>query len=140
MRSSIPPGVRLLDLDPRAQLEACIADINAQHGDAVCCLITGDLADRVRIVERDGQSQQEAGMSNFVRQFAARLGCLPNVELRQFVTRLHFPLIQVNRDPIAPQSGGQFFRPFPVFRSIPRIGDEDVRRRLITSRFRHFLA
>ncbi len=42
----VPPGVRLLDLDPRAQLEACIADINAQHGDAVCCLITGDLADR----------------------------------------------------------------------------------------------
>jgi 3',5'-cyclic AMP phosphodiesterase CpdA len=42
----VPPGVRLLGLDPRARLEACIADINANHGDAELCLVTGDLADR----------------------------------------------------------------------------------------------
>ncbi|MDH3594958.1 MAG: phosphodiesterase [Rhodospirillales bacterium] len=42
----VPPGVRLLGLDPRARLEACIADINANHGDAELCLFTGDLADR----------------------------------------------------------------------------------------------
>jgi 3',5'-cyclic AMP phosphodiesterase CpdA len=42
----VPPGVRLLGLDPRARLEACIADINENHGDAEFCLFTGDLADR----------------------------------------------------------------------------------------------
>lgn len=42
----VPPGTRLLGLDPRARLEACIADINARHGDAALCVVTGDLADR----------------------------------------------------------------------------------------------
>jgi len=42
----VPPGTRLLGLDPRARLEAAIADINAHHGDAELCLFTGDLADR----------------------------------------------------------------------------------------------
>ncbi len=41
----VPPGTRLLGLDPRARLEAAIADINAHHGDAELCLFTGDLAD-----------------------------------------------------------------------------------------------
>ncbi len=39
----VPPGARLLGLDPRARLEAAIADINEHHGDAELCLITGDL-------------------------------------------------------------------------------------------------
>ena len=42
----VPPGVRLFGLDPRARLEAAIADINRHHGDAELCLFTGDLADR----------------------------------------------------------------------------------------------
>ena len=42
----VPPGVRLLGLDPKARLEACIDDINEHHGDAVHCFFTGDLADR----------------------------------------------------------------------------------------------
>ncbi len=41
----VPPGRRLLGLDPRARLEACIADINRNHGDAALCLFTGDLVD-----------------------------------------------------------------------------------------------
>ncbi len=41
----VPPGTRLLGLDPRARLEAAIADINRHHGDAELCLFTGDLAD-----------------------------------------------------------------------------------------------
>ena len=41
-----PPGTLLLGLDPRARLEAAIADINQRHGDAALCLFTGDLADR----------------------------------------------------------------------------------------------
>jgi 3',5'-cyclic AMP phosphodiesterase CpdA len=41
----VPPGVRLLGLDPRARLDAAIADINANHADAKLCLLTGDLAD-----------------------------------------------------------------------------------------------
>ncbi len=42
----VPPGTRLFGLDPRARLEAAIADINRHHGDAELCLFTGDLADR----------------------------------------------------------------------------------------------
>ena len=41
----VPPGTRLFGLDPRARLEAAIADINEHHGDAELCLFTGDLAD-----------------------------------------------------------------------------------------------
>jgi 3',5'-cyclic AMP phosphodiesterase CpdA len=36
----------LLGIDPRARLEAAIADINRHHSDAALCLFTGDLADR----------------------------------------------------------------------------------------------
>ena len=42
----VPPGVRLLGIDPRARFSACVADINANHADAELCLLTGDLADR----------------------------------------------------------------------------------------------
>jgi 3',5'-cyclic AMP phosphodiesterase CpdA len=42
----VPPGMLLYGLDPRARLEAAIADINEHHGDAELCLFTGDLADR----------------------------------------------------------------------------------------------
>jgi 3',5'-cyclic AMP phosphodiesterase CpdA len=42
----VPPGTALLGIRPRERLEACIADINAHHGDAACCILTGDLADR----------------------------------------------------------------------------------------------
>ncbi len=41
----VPPGTLLLGLDPRARLEAAIADINRHHDDAELCLFTGDLAD-----------------------------------------------------------------------------------------------
>ncbi len=41
----VPPGRRLLGLDPRARLEAAIADINTAQGDAELCLFTGDLVD-----------------------------------------------------------------------------------------------
>jgi 3',5'-cyclic AMP phosphodiesterase CpdA len=41
----VPPGTRLFGLDPRARLEAAVADINAHHNDAELCLFTGDLAD-----------------------------------------------------------------------------------------------
>ena len=41
----VPAGMHLLGLDPRARLEAAIADINRHHGDAELCLFTGDLTD-----------------------------------------------------------------------------------------------
>ncbi len=41
----VPPGTLLLGLDPRARLEAAVADINTHHRDAELCLFTGDLAD-----------------------------------------------------------------------------------------------
>ncbi len=37
------PGHVGYGLDPRARLEACVADINAHHADAALCLVTGDL-------------------------------------------------------------------------------------------------
>ncbi|MCB1547483.1 MAG: phosphodiesterase [Hyphomicrobiaceae bacterium] len=40
----VPAGETLHGLDPRARLDACIADINAHHQDAAMCFITGDLA------------------------------------------------------------------------------------------------
>ena len=39
------PGAHLHGLDPRARLEAAIADINTAQGDAELCLFTGDLVD-----------------------------------------------------------------------------------------------
>ncbi len=36
-------GERLFGLDPKARLQAAIASINAEHGDAALCVISGDL-------------------------------------------------------------------------------------------------
>ena len=41
----VPPEAHLHGLDPRARLEAAIADINAAQGDAELCVFTGDLVD-----------------------------------------------------------------------------------------------
>lgn len=40
----VKPGDSLHGLDPYARLTACIDDVVAHHGDAVACVITGDLA------------------------------------------------------------------------------------------------
>ncbi len=58
----VPPGVRLLGLDPRARLEACIADINTNHADAELCLVTGDLADRGAPAAYEALSEALAGL------------------------------------------------------------------------------
>lgn len=42
----VPEGERLFGLDPAARLAACIGHINAHHGDAGACVLSGDLADR----------------------------------------------------------------------------------------------
>ena len=42
----VPPGRSLWGLDPRARLEACVDHVNAHHGDAELCIVTGDLTDR----------------------------------------------------------------------------------------------
>ncbi len=39
----VEPGKRLYGLDPRARLDAAIADINAHHADAHLAVVTGDL-------------------------------------------------------------------------------------------------
>lgn len=39
----VPPGLRLYGLDPRARLDAAIADINRHHADAELAVVTGDL-------------------------------------------------------------------------------------------------
>ncbi|MFQ5935301.1 MAG: phosphodiesterase, partial [Acidiferrobacterales bacterium] len=40
----VAPGEKLHGLDTRSRLDACIADVNANHSDAELCVITGDLA------------------------------------------------------------------------------------------------
>ncbi len=42
----VAPGATLHGLDPGERLARCVADVNAHHGDADLCVITGDLADR----------------------------------------------------------------------------------------------
>jgi 3',5'-cyclic AMP phosphodiesterase CpdA len=37
------PGLKLYGLDPRARLDAAVADINAHHSDAAFAVVTGDL-------------------------------------------------------------------------------------------------
>ena len=39
----VEPGLRLYGLDPKARLDAAIADINRHHSDAALAIITGDL-------------------------------------------------------------------------------------------------
>ena len=39
----VKPGEMLLGLDPKARLDAAIADINRHHADADLAVITGDL-------------------------------------------------------------------------------------------------
>ncbi|MFN4090782.1 MAG: phosphodiesterase [Alphaproteobacteria bacterium] len=39
----VSPGEMLYGLDPRARLDACIADINTHHADAALAVLTGDL-------------------------------------------------------------------------------------------------
>ncbi len=39
----VPRGKELHGLNPYERLDACIADINANHGDADLCIVTGDL-------------------------------------------------------------------------------------------------
>lgn len=42
----VPPGEPLHGLDPYERLTLCIDDLVAHHGDAVACVLTGDLAHR----------------------------------------------------------------------------------------------
>jgi 3',5'-cyclic-AMP phosphodiesterase len=42
----VKPGELLFESDPLRRLDACIADVLANHGDADLCVVTGDLADR----------------------------------------------------------------------------------------------
>lgn len=45
----VPPGEELHGLDPRARLDACVADINTNHTDAELCILTGDLTQEGQI-------------------------------------------------------------------------------------------
>ncbi|MFQ5995118.1 MAG: phosphodiesterase [Acidiferrobacterales bacterium] len=53
----VPPGEKLYDLDTRERLEACIADINANHRDAELCIITGDLANHGQLAAYENLKQ-----------------------------------------------------------------------------------
>ena len=44
-------GLLNYGVDPRARLEACVADINTHHADAALCLVTGDLVNEGTVEE-----------------------------------------------------------------------------------------
>ncbi len=54
------PGQILHGIDPRARLEACVADINAHHADAALCLVTGDLVN-------EGSAEEYANLAPVLR-------------------------------------------------------------------------
>ena len=54
------PGFVNYGVDPRARLEACVADINAHHADAALCLVTGDLVN-------DGSAEEYANLEPVLR-------------------------------------------------------------------------
>ncbi len=54
------PGEQVYGVDPRARLEACVADINAHHADAALCLVTGDLVN-------EGSAEEYANLQPVLR-------------------------------------------------------------------------
>lgn len=60
------PGLVAHGVDPRARLEACVADINAHHADAALCLLTGDLVN-------EGGAEEYANLAAVLRDLQVPL-------------------------------------------------------------------
>jgi 3',5'-cyclic AMP phosphodiesterase CpdA len=59
----VAPGQTLYGLDPRARLEACIADVNRHHADAAFAIVTGDLAHWGEVVAYQALREAFAGLA-----------------------------------------------------------------------------
>ncbi len=55
----VAPGMKLYGLDPRARLDAAIADINRHHADAELVVVTGDLTNWGEVEAYSRLSAQE---------------------------------------------------------------------------------
>lgn len=63
-------GFENYGIDPRARLEACVADINAHHADAALCLVTGDLVN-------DGSAEEYANLEPVLRALKMPFRVMP---------------------------------------------------------------
>ncbi len=87
----VPPGEQIYGLDPYQRLEACVENINAHHGDADCCIVTGDLADR-------GEAAAYQGLRTVLERLAMPWHLLLGNHDNRMVFREHFPEAPVDAD------------------------------------------
>ena len=78
------PGLKLYGLDPRARLDAAIADINKHQSDAAFAVVTGDLthwgeAEILRQFRR-GDGSAENSLHRHGRQSRPRVACLDGLK------------------------------------------------------------
>ena len=71
-------------VDPRARLEACVADINAHHADAALCLVTGDLVN-------EGAEAEYANLAPVLNALRVPFRVLPGNHDARAMMRRHFP-------------------------------------------------
>ena len=62
------PGLKLYGLDPRARLDAAIADINRHHSDAAFAVVTGDLTHWGEAEAYANFAESMAALENAVRR------------------------------------------------------------------------
>lgn len=85
------PGHVGYGVDPRARLEACVADINAHHADAALCLLTGDLVN-------EGAEAEYANLAPVLAGLRVPVRALPGNHDDRALMRRHFPDTPANDD------------------------------------------
>jgi 3',5'-cyclic-AMP phosphodiesterase len=79
-----PPGFTAYGVDPRARLEACVADINAHHGNAALCLVTGDLVN-------EGSPAEYENLVSVLRALLVPVRVIPGNHDARAALLGHFP-------------------------------------------------
>lgn len=85
------PGYIGYGVDPRARLEACVADINAHHADAALCLVTGDLVN-------EGAEEEYANLAPVLDGLKVPFRVLPGNHDDRALLRRHFPATPADAD------------------------------------------
>lgn len=82
-------GHAAFGVDPRAQLEACVADINAHHADAALCMVTGDLVN-------EGSAGEYANIEPVLRELKMPFRVLTGNHDERHALRRAFPAVPVD--------------------------------------------
>lgn len=85
----VKPGQLLFESDPLRRLDACLADVLAQHADADLCVITGDLTDR-------GEPDAYAALAERLRDFPLPVRLLIGNHDDRAAFRATFPDVPVD--------------------------------------------